>query len=161
MNKILISAEVLQKLIFDRPEIEIELIGSAIAQISGRVADKIKEQLPNAQAQIDKAMREQLSSFTTNTRLHDPVKVLIREFLRAECVALVKAELTTAITNAALVRVDELVKARMIKVESEVEAMLKRQEVQHAKRIQDMAAATMLDLLKRANAIPQVPDGVQ
>jgi hypothetical protein len=161
VNKILISAEVLQKLIFDRPEIEIELIGSAVAQISGRVADKIKEKLPDAKAQIDKAIREQLATFTTNTRLHDPVKVLIREYIRLECAALVKVELTQAITDAALLRVDDLVKARMLKVDKEVEMMLQRHETAHIKRIQDMAAATMLDLLKRANAIPQVPPHVQ
>lgn len=153
MNKILISAKVLQQIIKEQPEVEVELIGSAVAQIAGRMADKVRETLPTATKQIEDAFRAQLAGIKANTRLHPEVKALIKEFIDEKCAEVIKAALEREVTQVALARVDALVKARMTKVEDDLAKAVEKWVTTLEARVEVLAEAKFMALIRGAGKV--------
>lgn len=150
MNKILVSAQVLQQIFKDHPEVEVELVGSATAQIAGRMAQTLSEKLPTAQKQIEAALAAQVAGIKNNTRLHPEVKELIKGFIDEKCAEAIKTALQREVTEQALVRVDDLVKARMAKVEEDLAAAVARWVTSLEERVETLAEAKFMALIRGA-----------
>lgn len=148
MNKILVSAQVLQAIFKDHPEVEVELVSSATAQIAGRMAQTLAEKLPTAQKQIEAALAAQVAGIKSNTRLHPEVKELIRSFIVDTCAAEVKAMLAKEVTEQALVRVNDLTKAHMAQVDQQLAAAVSKAAAAFQGEIKRMAEAEFLALVR-------------
>ncbi len=153
MNKILVSAAVLQQIFKQHPEVEVELVGSATAQIAGRMAQTLAEKLPTAQKQIEAALAAQVSGVKNSTRLHPEVKQLIRDFIDEKCAEAVRSALTKEVTEQALVRVNDLVKARMIKVEDDLAAAVTKWTATLEARVEALAERKFMALIRGAGTV--------
>lgn len=151
MDKILVSAATLQQIFKAHPEVEVELVSSATAQIAGRVAEKLKVLLPNATKQIEAAFQAQITGIKSSTRLHPEVKALIREFIAEQCAAEIKAQLAKEVTEQALVRVNELTKAQMMKVEELLKAQVNVATINFYTEIKKMAEDEFIKLVRNVN----------
>jgi uncharacterized protein YjgD (DUF1641 family) len=148
MNKILVSAAVLQQIFKEHPEVEVELVGSATAQIAGRMAQTLAEKLPTAQKQIEAALAAQVAGIKSNTRLHPEVKQLIRDFIAEQCASEIKLAVSKEVTEQALVRVNELVKAQMLKVDEMLRNGVATAAEAWAQKIKSMAEQEFLALVR-------------
>lgn len=148
MNKILVSAQVLQAIFKQHPEVEIEMVASATAQIAGRMASAVAEKLPTAQKQIEAALTAQVAGIRSNARLHPEVKELIRSFIAEKCRDEVKVLLAQEVTEQALVRVNELTKAHMANVDQQLAAAVSKAAAAFQGEIKRMAEQEFLALVR-------------
>lgn len=152
--KVLLTAGELRKLI--TPEAEIELVSTAAGQIAGQLTAKVMEKLPNLKQEIDRlttahieAVRSQTKGLATASRLHDDVKAVIRAFLDTE----VKSAFTKLTADACLARADDLIKARMQKVEQEIAAGVKTATDLMRGQIEALAQEKFMELIRGAGKI--------
>lgn len=149
MDKLLVSAATLQAIFAKHPEVEVELVSTATAQIAGRLTDKIMAKLPSVSTQLDDAFKRQLTGLKDNSRLHPEIKSLIRTFLNDEC----KSMITKMTADACLARADDLIKARMQKVEQEIAAGVKTATDLMRGQIEALAQEKFMELIRGAGKI--------
>lgn len=154
--KVMVTAGVLQDIMAKNPAVEVELIGSAVAQIAGRVAQRVTEKLPKVKDEVDRAFDAQVASIKNSTRLHPEIKATIRGFIDAECKEFVKAQLAKEVTEQALVRVNELVKARMLKAEEEVTKIVADGQAKLDAYLVKRAGEEFVKLVRGASAVTGV-----
>ncbi len=105
VTKILVSAKVLQDLIAKDPQIEVEILHSAVPQIVGMINKRVLDHTHNINSQVDKYVEIALSTLrskaTDRFRMPEDVKIVIRKFLADECREEARAAvLGTALTAA-------------------------------------------------------------
>ena len=112
--KILVTAGELQKLI--SPEVELELVSTAAAQVAGHLVDKVKAKMPNHLQTVERAIEQQIKALASPNGLHSSVKNMVSTHVSEVaqgCAVALKDKLARDATDVALVRVDELTKARL------------------------------------------------
>lgn len=158
--KILVTAGELQKLI--SPEVELELVSTAAAQVAGHLVDKVKAKMPNHLQTVERAIEQQIKALASPNGLHSSVKNMVSTHVSEVaqgCAVALKDKLARDATDVALVRVDELTKARLEVFDKKLHEMLAEAvnvfETALESRVAILAEQKFMALVRGASAVTQ------
>jgi hypothetical protein len=157
MTRILVSSTQLREMLERQPEVELQLVRSAVPQLATLLAEKARVSMTEIRKRVDEAWREIERTKSDRYGLPDKVREIIKDFLRGECRDEAKILVRDEARDMARIAADEAVAKAMLKLGQDVEKSIGRAKAEVDEYIKDQVEQKFLELLRagRLQVIPQ------